>query len=67
MEQKTSPGRACPACGSSDYAFRSRRQIEADPPKGESTQLETKYRCKTCNEEWKAKVPGMLRKAPPPG
>src|SRR5690242_2417554 len=41
---------ACPACGSGDCAFRSRRQIEADPEKGEPGQLETKYSCKACNE-----------------
>jgi hypothetical protein len=66
MEQQKPPGRMCPACGSGDYAFRSRRQIEADPEKGEPAQLETKYRCKTCNEEWKEKAPGVLRKVPPP-
>jgi hypothetical protein len=65
MEQKTPRGRSCPACGSKVYAFRSRRQIEADPTTGEGPQLETKYRCKACNEEWKEKVPGVLRKAPP--
>jgi hypothetical protein len=65
MEQKTPSGRSCPACGSSDYAFRSRRQIEADPATGEGPQLETKYRCKACSEEWKEKVPGVLQKAPP--
>lgn len=66
MEQQTPPGRVCPACGSADYQFRSRRQIEADPVTGEGPQLETKFRCKSCNEEWKVKEPGVLRKAPPP-
>src|SRR5262245_21840219 len=47
-----------------DYTFRSRRQIQADPEKGEPAMLETKYRCKACNEEWKEKVPGVLQKAP---
>jgi hypothetical protein len=28
--------------------------------------LETKYRCKGCGEEWKEKVPGVLKKAPAP-
>ena len=43
-----------------------RGSVEADPEKGEPAQLETKYRCKACNEEWKEKVPGVLQKAPPP-
>jgi hypothetical protein len=65
MEQ-TPTSRACPACGSRGYTFRSRRQVEAVPDKGEPAQLETKYRSKGCNEEWKEKVPGVLQKAPPP-
>jgi DNA-directed RNA polymerase subunit M/transcription elongation factor TFIIS len=63
--EKAPPSRKCPACGSKDYTFRSRRQIEADPEKGEPAQLETKYRCKGCGEEWKDRVPGVLQKAPP--
>jgi DNA-directed RNA polymerase subunit M/transcription elongation factor TFIIS len=66
MEQQRPPGRSCPACGNKDYSFRSRRQIEADPATGEGPQIETKYRCKACNEEWKEKVRGLLQKAPPP-
>jgi hypothetical protein len=66
MEQQKPPGRTWSACRSGDSAFRSRRQIEADPEKGGPAQLETKYRCKACNEEWKEKAPGALQKAPPP-
>jgi hypothetical protein len=66
MEQQTPPGLKCPACGSKDYRFRSRRQIEADPTAGEGPHLETKYPCRICEKEWKEKVPGVLRKAPPP-
>ena len=53
MGQQKPPGRTCPACGSGDYAFRSRRQIEAEPGKEET---ETKYRCKVCAHEWRVKV-----------
>lgn len=48
--------KTCPACGSGDYAFRSRKKIEAE---GEQpTTLETKYRCKACGHEWKVRVEG---------
>jgi transposase-like protein len=56
--------RACPECGGGNYAFRSRRQIEATAEK--PAELETKYRCKDCESEWKERTPGVLRKAPPP-
>jgi transposase-like protein len=46
--------RACPACGSGDYQFRSRKKVEAEPGKEET---ETKYRCKTCGKEWKVRTP----------
>jgi transposase-like protein len=66
MEQQKPRGRSCPACGSTNYAFRSRKQIEADPEKGvKEAMLETKYRCKACGEEWKEKVPGVMKKVPP--
>ena len=48
--------RVCPACGSSDYAFRMRKKIEADPDKGEPEAWETKYRCKNCAHEWREKI-----------
>jgi transposase-like protein len=54
MEQQK-PGRTCPACGSSDYLFRSRRKIEAE--KGEPEVVETKYRCRACGKDWQEKVP----------
>jgi len=50
MEQQK-PGRTCPACGSSDYLFRSRRKI-----KGEPEVVETKYRCRACGKDWREKV-----------
>jgi transposase-like protein len=50
----TTPARVCPACGSADYQFRSRRALEAEPGKQET---ETKYRCKGCGKEWKVRAP----------
>ncbi len=49
--------RNCPACGSDDYLFRSRKPIEADPVKGEPESWETKFRCKACGKEWREKTP----------
>ena len=43
MEQTT--GRTCPACGSGDYQFRSRKKV-TEEGKGEA--VETKYHCKAC-------------------
>lgn len=55
--------RACPECGSANYTFRSRKQVEATAGKG--PELETKYRCKDCEREWKERTPGVLKKSPP--
>jgi DNA-directed RNA polymerase subunit M/transcription elongation factor TFIIS len=60
----TTPARACPECGSADYAFRHRRQIPATPDAG--PELETKFRCKDCGHDWKERAPGVLQKRPPP-
>jgi DNA-directed RNA polymerase subunit M/transcription elongation factor TFIIS len=56
------PGRTCPKCGSSKYTFRSRKQIEATADIG--PELETKFRCKECEHEWKERTPGVLQKRP---
>ena len=56
--------RACPKCGSVNYSFRNRKQIEATAEKG--PELETKYRCKDCEQEWKERTPGVLQKRQPP-
>jgi DNA-directed RNA polymerase subunit M/transcription elongation factor TFIIS len=53
MEQK--PARTCPACGSTEYVFRSRKKIPAGD--GQPEAMETKYRCKSCEHEWKVRVP----------
>jgi DNA-directed RNA polymerase subunit M/transcription elongation factor TFIIS len=46
--------RTCPKCGSGDYQFRNRRKVPGE--KGEET--ETKYRCKSCQHEWKVRTAG---------
>lgn len=63
MEQQNPPSRVCPACGSTNYTFRSRKQIE--PTAEQEAMLETKYRCRGCGKEWKETAPGVLRKGPP--
>jgi DNA-directed RNA polymerase subunit M/transcription elongation factor TFIIS len=55
MEQQTPPSRTCPACGSSDYQFRSRKKVGAEAG---TEEIETKYRCKACGKEWRVRVPG---------
>jgi DNA-directed RNA polymerase subunit M/transcription elongation factor TFIIS len=56
MDQKATPRRTCPACGSGDYQFRSRKKIEAAA--GRDAAVETKYKCKSCGHEWRARAPG---------
>jgi transposase-like protein len=63
MEQQNPPGRSCSVCGSRDYAFRSRKQIEATAE--QEAMLETKYRCKDCQKEWKEKMEGRLPERKP--
>jgi DNA-directed RNA polymerase subunit M/transcription elongation factor TFIIS len=54
MDSLTDP-KTCPKCGSGDYTFRSRKTIPAGQGKGE--EIETKYRCRACGNEWKVRVP----------
>jgi transposase-like protein len=63
MEQQNPASRACPACGSENYTFRSRKPIEATA--GQEAMLETKYRCKGCGKDWKEKASRVLKKEPP--
>ena len=55
MEPTATPHRTCPACRSGEYQFRSRKKVAED---GKPEAVETKYRCKACNHEWKVRVPG---------
>jgi DNA-directed RNA polymerase subunit M/transcription elongation factor TFIIS len=48
--EETAGKRTCPACGGDEYAFRGRKAVEREPGKRE---VETKYRCKKCEHEWK--------------
>ncbi len=57
MEPSLSAKRTCPKCGSPDYTFRSRKTVAPDPARGEAGAVETKYRCKGCGHEWKARTP----------
>jgi transposase-like protein len=54
MQQESMPTRTCPACGSGEYQFRSRKKVAGQ---GKPEAVETKYRCKACNHEWKVRVP----------
>ena len=54
MDPNAWKSRKCLACGSGDYAFRSRKKIEPAACKGAA--IETKYRCKACEHEWKERV-----------
>ena len=56
MSQSLPPGRTCPQCGSTDYAFRSRKKVPPEPGRGNGA-VETKYRCKACGHEWRVRLP----------
>ena len=55
MDQQRPAVRTCPKCGSGDYQFRSRKKIPAQ--KDEPEAVETRYRCKACQHEWKVRAP----------
>ena len=58
MDEQKLGKRTCPACGSRDYTFRGRKQIEATTEHGPI--LETRYACRACEHAWKESVPGVL-------
>ena len=57
MEQGQFVMKTCPECGSGDYVFRGRKNVAANPEKGEPAAVETKYACRTCGHQWKVRVP----------
>ena len=63
MDQQIN-GRACPACGSTDYLFRMRKKIPANPETGEPGHCEVKRKCKACGKEWKEKEAVIGRPQP---
>ncbi len=54
MDPKAMTNRTCPECGSGEYTFRSRKKLPAEGGIPES--VETKYRCKACEHEWKVRT-----------
>ena len=57
MDAGSTPKRCCPKCGSDNYTFRFRRKITPEPGQEEPEEMETKYKCKTCEHEWKVRTP----------
>ena len=45
------PDRCCPKCQNKGYMFRARRTVE------EGKSVETKYRCRSCSQEWWERIP----------
>ena len=56
MDQNVTATRTCPACGSTEYLFRSRKEIVSELGQPEGKMIETKYRCKVCGHEWRVRV-----------
>jgi DNA-directed RNA polymerase subunit M/transcription elongation factor TFIIS len=57
MDQEPTVKKTSPACGSADYLFHSRKKMKANAENSEPAAVETKYRCKTCGNEWRVRVP----------
>lgn len=55
MDQRPTPTRICPKCGSGNYAFRFRKKITPEPGQDGPEEMETKYKCKACEHEWKVR------------
>jgi hypothetical protein len=57
MDQSVTAMRSCLACGSTEYLFRSRKEIVPELGQSEGKLIETKYRCKECGHEWRVHMP----------
>ncbi len=57
-------GRCCPKCQSTDYLFRMRKKIAANPETGEPEHCEVKRKCKAYGKEWKEKEAAAERPQP---
>lgn len=55
MDLNLAANRACPKCGSGEYAFRGRKKVGPEP--GQAEAVETTYRCKACAHEWRERLP----------
>lgn len=55
--QAASATRTCPQCGSGDYAFRGRKKVATTLAVEGGEAVETWYRCKSCDHDWRVRVP----------
>jgi len=56
MPTKEIPIIRCPECASDNRVFRARKIITDET--GRPVEMETKYRCRDCGNEWRVKGPG---------
>lgn len=55
------PDRRCPKCSQEKPLFRSRRPVESE----DGLLVETKYRCRGCNHEFRERIPAPPGTQPP--
>jgi hypothetical protein len=56
MNQPKAASCNCPACGSENHEFRSRKKVDREDDHGAG--VGTKYRCKVRGHEWRVRLPG---------